>query len=102
MSPNDLALKLAQAAPQHVAFDDVIIVADALATLGYSFEPPGVPGRYHEFGRSAAQHEALPVPHDRTGHAAGAKCPGGNRTDWPSHPRARLASKWLLHQRGCI
>ena len=54
MSPNDLALKLAQAAPQHVAFDDVIIVADALATLGYSFEPPGVPGRYHE--SDEAQH----------------------------------------------
>ena len=40
MSPDDLALK--------VAHNDAPLVIDALAALGYTFEVPGTPGRYHE------------------------------------------------------
>jgi hypothetical protein len=49
MTPNDIALKIAQASSGHdVGFADAALVTDALAALGYEFVGHGVAGRYHE------------------------------------------------------
>jgi hypothetical protein len=52
MKPDDLALRIAQREARQggarTNFEDASLVTEALASLGYTFEPPGVLGRYHE------------------------------------------------------
>jgi hypothetical protein len=48
MTPHDVALKIAQSAPQHVDFESAAMVTAALASLGYDFVPHGTPGRFIE------------------------------------------------------
>lgn len=46
MTPDDLAVTIAQRCHGRFSFEDAALVIDALASLGYSFEVPGTPGRY--------------------------------------------------------
>jgi hypothetical protein len=52
MTPDDLTMQIAQREARQggarTSFDDASMVIEALASLGYTFVPPGVPGRYHE------------------------------------------------------
>jgi hypothetical protein len=58
MTPDDLTMQIAQREARQggarTSFEDASLVVESLATLGYTFEPPGVPGRYHE--TDEAQH----------------------------------------------
>jgi hypothetical protein len=48
MTPDDLALKVAQMCRERFSHNDAALVIDALAALGYTFEVPGLPGRIIE------------------------------------------------------
>jgi len=52
MTPDDVALKLATGKEARsgvgFSFEEVTTVIETLAALGYTFEPPGTAGRYHE------------------------------------------------------
>jgi hypothetical protein len=58
MTPDDLAMQIAQREARQggarTSFEDASMVIEALAALNYTFEPPGVAGRYHE--SDEAQH----------------------------------------------
>jgi hypothetical protein len=58
MTPDDLTMQIAQREARQggarTSFEDASLVVESLASLGYTFEPPGVPGRYHE--TDEAQH----------------------------------------------
>jgi hypothetical protein len=58
MTPHDLAMQITQREARQggarTSFEDASLVIESLASLGYTFEPPGVPGRYHE--SDEAQH----------------------------------------------
>jgi hypothetical protein len=47
-SPDDLALILAQRGHGRFTFEDASLVIDELNSLGYTFVPPGTPGRFAE------------------------------------------------------
>jgi hypothetical protein len=48
MTPHDLAMQITRRGGARTSFEDASMVIESVAALGYSFEPPGVPGRYHE------------------------------------------------------
>jgi hypothetical protein len=48
MTPDDLAVTIAQRCHGRFTHNEASLVIDALASLGYTFEAPGVPGRYAE------------------------------------------------------
>jgi hypothetical protein len=48
MSPDTLALTVAQRCGGYFSHNEAALVIDALASLGYTFEVAGVPGRYCE------------------------------------------------------
>jgi hypothetical protein len=48
LTPDDIALRVTQAAARRFSFEEVTAVMEALAALGYEFRPPGSPGRYIE------------------------------------------------------
>jgi hypothetical protein len=45
MTPDDLALRITQSASPRFSLDEVSVVIEALASLGYEFVPIGAPGR---------------------------------------------------------
>jgi hypothetical protein len=46
MSPDDLSTRIAQMCRERFEHNDATLVIDQLASLGYTFEVPGVAGRY--------------------------------------------------------
>jgi hypothetical protein len=43
-----IAQREARQGGARTSFEDATLVIEALAALNYTFEPPGVPGRYHD------------------------------------------------------
>jgi hypothetical protein len=46
VTPHDIALKVTQKAAQRFDFESATLAIESLSSLGYTFEPPGVDGRY--------------------------------------------------------
>ena len=47
MTPTDLATRIVDTYSPRLFLDETTAIVEALASLGYTFEEPGVPGRYH-------------------------------------------------------